>query len=90
MKNYWFDVVNGLFELGGAIATWFNVRRIRRDKTVRGVDWRSMAFFATWGLWSIVLYNVLDQMLFSLLGAIALTSGNLTWVAMYFVYRNRE
>jgi hypothetical protein len=34
------DALNGAFESIGGVCIWFNVRRLARDKSVRGVDWR--------------------------------------------------
>lgn len=83
------DVINGSFELLGAVATWGNAHRLWRDRVVRGVDWRSMAFFCTWGLWNLIYYPNLGQWL-STVGGAALVVGNLAWVAMYFTFRPKK
>lgn len=85
MHEY-FDAINGIFETVGAIATWRNVLAIRRDRSVRGVAWGSMAFFALWGVWNLGYYPSLHQWL-STLGGAFLVAGNLTWVGLALKYR---
>jgi predicted membrane channel-forming protein YqfA (hemolysin III family) len=84
----WYDIVNGSFEVLGAIATWSNVRRLRRDKHVSGVNWYSMAFFAAWGLWNLVYYPHLNQWA-SFVGGILLVMGNLVWTALAIYYKRK-
>lgn len=83
------DGINGGFELVGAIATWANARRLWRDRTVSGVDWRSMGFFSVWGLWNLIYYPNLNQWA-STLGGAALVVGNLAWLAMYFTFQRKK
>lgn len=81
------DAINGLFETIGAVATWRNVVAIRRDRSVRGVEWSSMAFFAAWGVWNCVWYPSLHQW-FSTLGGAFLVSGNIAWLSHALKYRS--
>lgn len=83
------DVVNGIFESLGAVAIWGNVRRILRDKMLKGVDWRVTLFFSSWGYWNLFYYPSLDQW-FSFAGGLALVAGNTLWVALALKYRNRK
>lgn len=83
-----FDLVNGIFEMLGAVAIWGNVRRIVRDKQVKGVDWRVTLFFSSWGVWNLFYYPALDQW-FSFTGGLALVVGNTLWVALAIKYRDR-
>jgi hypothetical protein len=81
------DAVNGSFELFGAFALWQNVRAIRRDRRIAGVDWKATAFFQGWGLWNLFYYPSLDQW-FSLIGGVAICAVNTTW--LYYVWRYRQ
>lgn len=83
-----FDLVNGIFETLGAVAIWANVRRIVRDKMVRGIDWRVTLFFSAWGYWNLFYYPALNQW-FSFAGGLALVAGNTVWVALAIKYRGR-
>lgn len=76
-----YDVINGIFEAVGAVATWRNYLAIRRDRAIRGVDWKAMAFFTGWGLWNLVFYPHLHQW-WSTVGGIALVAGNVSWVSV--------
>jgi hypothetical protein len=82
-----YDIVNGVFETVGALATWANVRRIRRDRRVAGVNFYSMAFFAGWGLWNLIYYPHLDQWA-SFVGGVLLVSGNVVWTVYAIRYRD--
>lgn len=79
------DLINGAFELAGGLATWLNVKRLLRDKQVRGVYWPIWILMTAWGFWNLYYYTQLGQ-IFSLLGGIALAFGNLVWVVMAVYY----
>jgi len=85
----WPDLVNGLFELFGAYALWGNVRAIRRDKKIAGVDWRATVFFQAWGAWNLFFYPSLDQWA-SFTGGIAIFAVNTTWLYHVWRYRNES
>lgn len=47
------DIINGLFELGGALLLLMNVVRLHRDKIVRGVHVLPTVFFSAFGFWNL-------------------------------------
>ncbi len=75
------DVINGTFEIVGAVAIFFNVRQLWKDKEVKGVYWPSVFFFFSWGVWNLFYYPSLDQW-FSLFGGILLAIGNVVWLLL--------
>lgn len=77
----WPDLINGLFELLGAVFTWRNFLELRRDRRIAGVYWPTTAFFSAWGLWNLIYYPTLDQWM-SFAGGVALVAGNLAWVLL--------
>lgn len=81
------DAGNGFFELVGALLLWKNVARLRRDRKVRGVDWRVSIFFAAWGWWNLYYYPSLGQWLSTGAG-IVMVAANTVWV--YFALRFRN
>jgi len=85
------DIINGSFELVGAVFTWMNAFRLFRDKEVKGVFWPTWAFFTFWGLWNVYYYPNLGQW-FSFVAGIALVSGNLAWTiqAAYYIKKNKR
>ncbi len=83
------DLVNGLFEFGGACFLTLRLRRLYRDKLVRGADWRATAFFGAWGYWNLYYYPHLDQM-WSFAGGSAIVAVNTTLVGMMLYYIRRE
>lgn len=79
------DVINGLFEIGGAIAISFSIRRVLKDKAVKGISWAMVLFFSTWGVWNLYFYPHLDQW-FSLAGGILLIAAQLVYAALLIYY----
>ncbi len=82
------DLINGLFELGGAIAVLNHCRHLYRDKAVNGVSVLSTVFFTIWGLWNTYFYPTLGQY-WSLIGGIAICMANALWVFLLIHYRNK-
>ena len=79
------DILNGIFELGGSIMLWNNVRAIYKDKAVQGVRVSSTAFFMLWGYWNMFYYPHLDQW-WSFLGGCSITLANSVWVGQMVYY----
>jgi hypothetical protein len=73
------DIINGSFELGGAVINLMNVRQIFRDKQVKGVHWSPFVFFTAWGLWNLFYYPHLGQW-FSLSAGILLVMVNIAFL----------
>lgn len=80
------DAVNGAFEAIGGVCIWLNAKRLARDKSVRGVDWRVTAFFWAWGIWNLWFYPSLNQWA-SFAGGLAIVSGNFAWLSLAIRYR---
>jgi hypothetical protein len=91
MTISWPDVINGLFEMSGGFFIWQSVVKLHREKLVRGVSWKPVAFFSTWGFWNLFYYPHLDQWL-SFAGGCGITLTNTIWAAQigYYVWRERS
>ena len=85
------DLANGIFEFGGAMVIWMNVARLKKDRQIRGVDWRVTAWFTLWGFFNLILYPMLGMKWSAIAGAI-LCLGNLVWVsqAIYYIRQERK
>lgn len=83
------DLGNGLFEAGGAICIWMNVRRLWIDRQVKGIASATVWFFWSWGLWNLFYYPSLDQWLSFWAGAV-LQSGNFAWLVMLLWIKRQE
>lgn len=83
------DIINGLFEAVGGVSAWGNVRRIRADKAVKGVDWRFTVFFSAWGIWNLYYYPALGQWA-SFAGGVVIVLGNIAWVTFAIKYRSNK
>lgn len=82
----WPDLVNGGFELLGALFILLNVRALIRDKEIRGVHWGPTVFFTSWGFWNLFYYPALDQWL-SFTGGLAIVAANVWWLGLTWSYR---
>jgi hypothetical protein len=80
------DIINGCFEAAGSISVFANVRRILKDKAVKGIDLKAATVFTSWSIWNLAYYPMLDQWL-SFTGGLAIVAGNATWLALALKYR---
>lgn len=80
------DLINGLFEIGGGIFNYTNIRQLLKDKEVKGVKIFPTMFFSIWGFWNLFYYPSLDQWL-SFVGGIILVISNAYWVFLAFYYK---
>ncbi|MYM62354.1 hypothetical protein [Pseudomaricurvus sp. HS19] len=86
------DIINGCFELLGAVFTWMNAWRLYQDRRLQGVYWPTCFFFTFWGLWNLYYYPTLDQW-FSFYAGVLMVSGNVAWVvllARYYLWPTRQ
>jgi len=87
MSEYW-DWGNAFFEGVGSILTWLNVRALRRDKVVKGVQWQVTVFWTCWGVFNLFFYPALGLWL-SFWGGVSIVAANAVWVWMvvYYMWR---
>lgn len=79
------DTINGAFECSGALAALANVRRLLRDRIVKGVVWQTQVFWVSWGLWNLFYYPHLGQWA-SFMGGALVVCANLLWVILALRY----
>lgn len=80
------DIINGLFELVGAVAAYKNVAALYRDRSVAGIYWPNFMFYTLWGVWNIYYYPHLSQWV-SFVGGCAILSGTASWLGLYAYIR---
>lgn len=87
----WPDLVNAGLEAGASLFMLLNVRRLLRDKVVRGTDWRVMAFFTMWGGWNLFYYPVLGQW-FSFYAGVSIAVANAVYLylMLYYILQERK
>lgn len=83
------DIINGCFEFAGALAGFWNVVVILRQKGVKGFAPLASIYFTVWGAWNIYYYPYLGQW-FSLAGTIAITVSNGLFAALAIHYSRRQ
>lgn len=83
------DVVNGLFEGGGSLMLWLNVRQIYRDKGYAGIYLPATALWVAWGGWNLYYYPSLGQW-WSFAGGVSVVIANIVWVSLMLHYGKKE
>jgi hypothetical protein len=83
------DMVNGLFELFGALVLSLNVRRIVQDRQLKGVSIWPVVFFALWGFWNLYFYPSVGAF-WSFYGGIAVVFVNTLWLILVFANKYRS
>jgi len=82
------DLVNGCFELVGALFTLMSVRALWRDRVLRGVHWAPTLYFFAWGCWNVYYYPSLGQW-FSFAGGLAILLANALWLGSLLRFSRR-
>lgn len=82
------DLINALFELGGATAVGLSVLRALKEREIVGVSGAHVVFFMMWGMWNLFYYPNLDQYL-SFAAGVLLTIVNTAYAALWLIYRRR-
>lgn len=83
------DVINSVFEGGGACLLCLNVRRLYRDKTLAGVSIIPTIWWNIWGFWNVYYYLALAQPL-SFWAGLGVVILNTIWVGLALFYKYRR
>lgn len=75
------DMVNGSFEVLGAVFASVNIIKLWFDWDVRGVWWPATAFWTVWGMWNLYFYPKIG-MPFSFFGGMTVVLINGAWVML--------
>lgn len=77
------DLINGLFEAFGAWSVWANVKRLRKDRDVKGTVWQFTIIWWLWGIWNLYYYGPALGQWFSEIAGAVLVAGNAVWLATW-------
>ena len=83
-----FDIINGSFELLGAVAIADHCRVLYKAKRWEGISLWATLFFTTWGYWNMLYYSDLQQW-WSMGAGILLATMNTLWVSLLWRYRKK-
>jgi hypothetical protein len=83
------DLINGFFEFSGAIFILLSIIKLYKDKMVHGVQWLTILYFFSWGLWNLYYYPHLGQTI-SFCGGIAITICNFIWFSQILYYLKKN
>lgn len=82
------DFINGLFEFFGGVLLWLNVRRLWRDRSVKGVSWVPVVFWAAWGAWNLFFYPAVGCW-WSFAGGLFVVTANAAWLVLLLWVKRR-
>jgi uncharacterized membrane protein YfcA len=83
------DLINGCFEILGAPFVCLSIIKLLKDKKVRGVSWKHITFFTSWGFWNLFYYPHLNQWC-SFLGGLGIVITNLIWLGLILHYLRKK
>lgn len=83
------DLINGAFEAFGAWSVWANVKRLQRDRDVKGIVWQFTIVWWLWGVWNLFYYPSLHQFA-SFIAGIVLVAGNAVWLVTWLKIRGEK
>ena len=79
------DILNGLFEIGGALLLLLHCRTLYRDKSVKGMSVAPFVFFTAWGYWNLYYYPSVGCP-WSFIGGLAVVAVNTIYLFMLWWY----
>jgi hypothetical protein len=82
------DMINAVYEGVGAVLISLNIRRLLRDKTVKGVSLWPGAWWTCWGAWNVYFYSAVNTPA-SFYAGIAVVLANATWLGLAVHYARR-
>lgn len=83
-----YDVINGLFEIGIAGFILMSIRQIYKDKQIKGVYWPLHLHTTAWGIWNLYFYYAVNTP-WSWWGGLFVVTVNL-WYLSLILYYNRK
>ncbi len=82
------DIINGLFEIIGALLTWMSIKRVIADKGYAGIYAPAVIFFMSWGIWNLFYYPHLGQW-WSFAGGCAILVSNASYGILGLYYKRK-
>jgi hypothetical protein len=83
------DIINAIWEFAGAVFMLRAIQVILRDKLVKGIDWTTIFFFASWGLWNTYFYPD-NGLIWSWYGSIFLCLTNTIYLILLIYYSRKQ
>lgn len=85
----WTDVINGIWELVGAIFIIPSIMNIIKTKVSNGITWHTQTFFLSWGLWNVFFYPY-NGFTYSFIGGLVLAVVNIVWLILILKHRVKK
>lgn len=80
------DWTMAAFELGAAFFQLFNIKALRRDKSLRGVSTLPTIFFTIWGCYNVYFYPATGNPITGI-AAVLILIVNIYWLLLAYKYR---
>jgi len=84
-----YDFINASFEFGLAFILYLNMRRLRIDRTIKGVSWYGTGFTSLWAVWNLLYYPYLEQWV-SFVAGFGVLFMNSWWLYLAYQFRERD
>lgn len=79
------DAINAVYEGVGALLICNNIRRVLKDKAVKGVSLWTTGWWTMWGAWNVYFYTAVGTPA-SFYAGIAVVVANAVWLALAVYY----
>jgi|TARA_B110000908_G_C10188088_1_gene419057 hypothetical protein len=83
------DIINGCWELLGALFTIPSITSLLKEKKAIGISWVTVIFFLAWGLWNVFFYPV-NNLMYSFVGGVILSITNIIWFILIIKYHKKK
>ncbi len=83
------DFINSGFNIAAGAFVMLNVRRVWRDREVRGASPWTPAFFAAWGLWNLWFYPSVSCWA-SFVGGLGVLFANVIYLFLMVRFSSKE
>jgi hypothetical protein len=83
------DLITAIFDLIFVCSGISNVKRLIKDKQVKGFDWRNMCLYLAWNIWStFVIYPAAQMHLANVVNFVYMLT-QVTWLVLLVRYNRR-
>lgn len=79
------DLINAIFEGGGALFLCLNIRRLLKDRSVKGVSLVTTSWWTAWGFWNVYFYAAVSCSA-SFWAGLAVVVANAVWLGLAVYY----
>ncbi len=83
------DGINGAFLFAASLFYALNVRKLIKDKEVKGYSLGSIIFFTAWNCWNVVFYVIATDLFWTQFSSGIVALLNVAYLCLLIKYRRR-